>query len=89
VLLGGALAFDLWGDSTYNAAKAEMTSQSRRDSLYDSANTKRFAAIGLGIGGAAAAGVAVWLFVRSASSHHEQAIRVVPTHNGVAVTGAF
>jgi len=89
VLLGGALGFDLWGDATYNDAKAEMTSQSRRDSLYDSANDKRYAAIGLGVGGVAAAGVAVWLFLRPAKSHDEQAVRVVPTHNGFAVTGAF
>jgi hypothetical protein len=89
VLLGGALGSDLWGDSTYNAAKAEMTSQSRRDSLYDSANTKRYAAIGLGVGGVAAAGVAVWLFLRPGSHQDEQAVRVVPTHNGVAVMGGF
>lgn len=89
VLLGGALAFDLWGDSTYDDAKAEMTSQSRRDSLYDSANTKRYAAIGLGVSGVAAAGVAVWLFLRPSHAHDEQAVRVVPTHNGLAVTGAF
>ena len=89
VLLGGALAFDLWGDSTYNDAKAEMTSQSRRDSLYDSANSKRYVAIGFGVGGVAAAGVAVWLWLRPSHARDEQAVRVVPTHNGVAVTGAF
>lgn len=91
VLLGGALAFDLWGNSTYDDAKAEMTSQARRDSLYDSANTKRYVAIGLGVGGIAAAGVATWLFLRG--GHEEpasgQAVRVVPTSNGVAVLGSF
>lgn len=91
VLLGGALAFDLWGDSTYNDAKAEMTSQSRRDSLYDSANTKRYVAIGLGAGGIAAAGVATWLFLRG--GHDEaataQAVRIVPASNGFAVIGSF
>lgn len=90
-LLGGALAFDLWGDSTYNDAKAEMTSQARRDSLYDSANTKRDVAIGLGVGGIAAAGVATWLFLRGGhdESSTAQAVRVVPTSNGLAVLGSF
>jgi hypothetical protein len=90
-LLGGAVAFDLMGDSTYNDAKAEMTSQSRRDSLYDSANTKRYVAIGLGVGGIAAGGVAVWMFLhaRHEDRSSEQAIHVVPTHNGFAVVGGF
>ena len=91
VLLGGALVFDLWGNSTYDDAKAEMTSQARRDSLYDSANTKRYVAIGLGVGGIAAAGVATWLFLRG--GHDEasttQALHVVPTGNGLAVLGSF
>ena len=90
-LLGGALVFDLWGDSTYNDAKAEMTSQARRDSLYDSANTKRYVAVGLGVGGIAAAGVATWLFLRGghAESSTAQAVHVVPTGNGLAVLGSF
>lgn len=90
-LIGGAVAFDLWGDSTYNDAKAEMMSQSRRDSLYNSANTKRYVAIGMGIGGIAAGGVAVWMFLhaRHADSSSEQAIHLVPTHNGVAIVGGF
>jgi len=29
-LLGAGLGFELWGDSKYNAAKAELASQSRR-----------------------------------------------------------
>jgi hypothetical protein len=89
VLLGAGLAFDLSGDSTYDDAKAETTSQARRDSLYDSANSKRYAAIGLGVGGVAAAGVAVWLFLRHDDRPGEQALRVVPTHSGLAVTGSF
>ncbi len=90
-LIGGAVAFDLWGDSTYNDAKAEMTSQSRRDSLYNAANTKRYVAIGMGIGGIAAGGVAVWMFLRArhADSSSEQAIHLVPTQNGVSIAGGF
>jgi hypothetical protein len=91
VLLGGSLAFDLWGDSTYNDAKAELTSQSRRNSLYDSANTKRYAAIGFGVGGAAAAGVAVWLFLRAGHSNaaSEQAVHLVPSPTGIAIVGSY
>jgi hypothetical protein len=33
VLLGGALGFSLWGDSTYDEAKAEMTDQARREAM--------------------------------------------------------
>jgi hypothetical protein len=87
-LLGGALAFDLWGNSTYNDAKAEMTSQSQRDSLYDSANDKRYTSIGFLAGGAAAAGVAVWLFVRGEHAD-SNATAIVPTSSGVAVFGHF
>jgi len=63
-LLGGALGFSLWGDSTYDKAKAEMMDQARRDSLYDSANHKRYAAEGLAVAGVGCAGVAVWLYLR-------------------------
>jgi hypothetical protein len=91
VLLGGSLAFDLWGDSTYNDAKAEMTSQSRRTSLYDSANTKRYAAIGFGVGGVAAAGVAVWLFLRAGhdDAASERTVRIVPSPTGIAIVGSY
>ena len=63
-LLGGALGFSLWGDSTYDKAKAEMMDQARRDSLYDSANHKRYAAEGLAVAGVGCTGVAVWLYLR-------------------------
>lgn len=63
-LLGGALAFSLWGDSTYHDAQSELTDQSRRDTLEASANRKRLAAQGLVAGGVGCAGVAVWLYLR-------------------------
>jgi|HubBroStandDraft_6_1064221.scaffolds.fasta_scaffold95363_2 hypothetical protein len=91
VLLGGALGFDLWGNSTYNDAKAEMTSQSRRDSLYDSANDRRYVAEGLAVGGIAAAGVAVWLYIRGRGedSPPPTASRFVVSPAGVAFGGSF
>jgi len=59
VLLGGALAFDLIGDSTYEDAKA------KRDlDLYDSANHMRYAAEGLLAAGAVTVGVSVYLWLR-------------------------
>lgn len=93
VVLGSALGFSLWGDSTYDEAKAEMTDQARRDSLYDSANRKRFAAQGLAVAGVGCAGVAVWLYLRqrSASTEPTSAARLifVPTGSGIGVVGRF
>ena len=93
VLGGAALGFSLSGDSTYNQAKAEMTDQARRDSLYNSANTKRFVAQGLGIAGLAGAGVAVWLFVRGSHDEHPgaatHASQVTVSPAGIAFSGVF
>jgi hypothetical protein len=92
-LLGGALGMHLWGNATYDDAKAEMTDQARRDELYDSANTKRYLAQGLGVAGLATAGVAVWLWLRSpgesptAATARRRSVVVSPT--GIAIIGAF
>jgi hypothetical protein len=89
-LLGGALGLELWARSTYDDAKAEMTSQTRRDSLYDSANTKRYVGQGLAVAGAAAVGIAVWLYLRgSREPTMESASKLVVSPTGVAWTGAF
>lgn len=92
-LLGGGLGFELWGRSKYDAAKAEMMSQSRRDSLQDAANTRRYVAEALAVTGLAAGGVAVWLYLRGGSSERdamtESSLRVVPTTTGLAVAGRF
>jgi hypothetical protein len=58
-LLGGALVFDLWGDRTYNDAVAKHDV-----SLWNSANTKRYVAEGMLVGGIACAGVATYLWLR-------------------------
>jgi hypothetical protein len=92
VLLGGALGASLWGDSTYDRAKAE-TDLARRDALYDSANTRRYVADGLAIAGVACAGVAVWLYLRAPDDEHAAASarrhQVVISPTGIAVMGAF
>ena len=63
VLLGGALGFDLWGDSTYDQSKKEPDLAKQTD-LWHSANTKRYVAEGMLGAGVACAGVAVWLWLR-------------------------
>jgi hypothetical protein len=90
-LLGGGLGFELWAESNYDAAKAEMMSQSRRDSLYDSAATKRYVAQGLAVTGLAAGGVAVWLYLRSGEhgAPTNASLQVVPMAGGLAVAGRF
>src|SRR5687768_6022413 len=72
-LLGGALGFSLWGDSTYDDAKAELT-KARRDSLYDSANRMRYAAQGLTVAGIGCAGVAIWLYLRQRNTWAEPTV---------------
>jgi hypothetical protein len=91
-LLGGGLGLELWASSSYNDAKAEKTSQARRDSLESSANNRRYAAEGVAVAGVAVAGVAVWLWVR----HHGErspmvtaARHVVVSPTGFAVIGGF
>jgi hypothetical protein len=93
VLLGGGLGFELWAQSKYNAAKAEMTSQPQRSSLYNAANARRLVAEGLAVGGLAAGGVAVWLYLRDEGGRGhaptDATVRIVPTVAGLAVSGRF
>jgi len=95
VLLGGALGFSLWGNSTYDDAKAELMDQARRDSLYDSANLKRYTAEGLAVAGVGCAGVAVWLYLRQRSSRAETTsaraghLMIAPTASGIGLVGQF
>lgn len=92
-LLGGGGGFELWAESRYDAAKSEMTSQSRRDSLYDSANTRRHVAGVLVVSGIAAGGAAVWLYLRDRNPEHsaktDASVKVVPMATGLALLGQF
>ncbi len=91
-LLGGALAFDLSGDSTYSQAQAEVMVQSRRTSLYNSANSDRALAQGFLIGGVAAAGVATWMFLfhrHGETPPPATSMRFVASPAGFAVLGGF
>ena len=60
---GGALGLELSASSTYDKAKRE-DDNAKQDSLWHSANNRRYAAVGLGAAGVACAGVAVWLYLR-------------------------
>ena len=91
-LLGGGLGFELGAESRYGTANAEMTSQQRRDSLYNSANTDRHVAQVLAAGGLAAATAAVWLYLRAGSRERNLAstsIHIVPRATGLALLGQF
>lgn len=92
VLIGAGVGALLWGNSTYDQAKAEMNDQKRRDDLYDSANAKRYVAIGLGAAGIATAGVAVWLFFRHDSDEAKVTAsrrQVVISPTGISILGTF
>jgi hypothetical protein len=93
VVLGGGLGFELSAESRYDAAKAEMMSQPRRDSLYSAANTRRYVAEALAVGGLAAGGAAVWLYLRDGKRERhgpaDASVHVVPTVTGLALAGRF
>jgi hypothetical protein len=80
VILGGvAIGLDVSARGRYDDAAASRDPEVRAD-LYDSAVARRRAAIGLGVGAVAAAGVAGWLWWRERSR-----VIVTPIDGGVAV----
>ena len=91
-LLGG-LGLELWAESRYDAAKAEMMSEPRQDSLYSAANTRRYVSEALAVGGLAAGGAAVWLYLRDGKRERhapaEASVHVVPTVTGLALAERF
>lgn len=95
VLLGGALGFSLWGDSTYEAAKAETRDQARRDSLERAAERRRYVAEGLAAAGVGCAGVAAWLYLRHRGGRAEPSpartrrVTLAPGASGIGVAGWF
>lgn len=91
-LLGGGLGFELWAESRYDAVNAEMTSQQRRDTLYNSANTTRHVAGAFAAAGLAAGAAAVWLYLRTDRREHRPvstSMHLVPRANGIALLGQF
>jgi hypothetical protein len=86
-LAGLAVAFDLWGDSTYDQAKTEPARTTQLD-LWRSANAKRYTAEVMGVGALGCAAAAVWLYVRGRQAN-EPTRAVVVTPIGVAAWGRF
>ena len=92
---GAALGFELSARSTYDKTTA-ATDPARRDSLWHSANTRRYVAEGLGVAGVACAGVAVWLYLRpggESASTHAARLHVAPivagSATGLLITGTY
>ncbi len=79
VLLAGALAFDVWGNSTYDDAVAHHSVDD-----WNSANDKRYTAEGLLAAGLGCAGVATYLWLRDQddSSHARTATVIAPIATG-------
>ena len=97
-LFAGAVGFELSASSTYDESKREMDN-AKQDSLWQSANTRRYVAVGFGVAGIAAAGVAVWLYLRGgdpeASAHITQVGRLIvepilgSDRAGLVLTGTY
>ncbi len=86
VIGGTALGFELWARSTYDEITPAM-SETRRNSLWRSANHKRYAAQGLGIAAIGTAGAAAWLYFRSTSKEAPSANHAVTLHMAPMIAG--
>ncbi len=70
VLAGGAVGFELWGNSTIdkaNAAAKDPAMHGQVNSLWHSANTKRYTAEAMAAGAIGCAGAAIVLYLRGGS----------------------
>jgi hypothetical protein len=88
---GAAVAFHLSGDSTYERAK-QAVDQEERESLYQSANNKRYLAQGFGVAALGAAGAAVYFTLRGGDSRASTTAMtpvVSPQLAGVALVGRW
>jgi hypothetical protein len=84
---GAGIGFEFWARSTYNNALAEPDPV-KQGSTWQSANTKRYLADGLG-GVAAASGVlAIWLWMRSGDDTAVQPV-VGPGNAGLVFIGSW
>lgn len=88
-LLATGLVVELAAESTYNDAKTNLD-PNKQLSLWHSANNERYVAEALAIGGVAAAGVAVWLYVRD---RRAEKAAVAPMASGdrvgIQIVGGF
>ncbi|HSN25890.1 MAG TPA: hypothetical protein VLT45_06375, partial [Kofleriaceae bacterium] len=90
MLLGGSLGFELWGESTYDDAKKEPD-PAKQDSLWSSANTKRYVAEGMLGAGIAVGAVAVWMWLRHPEATEKVAVTPLAGGGiaGLALDGRF
>lgn len=88
VLGGGAVFFELSARSVYSDAQA-ATDRAHQVDLWNSANTRHWAAGGLTLAAAAGAGVATYLYVRH--RRHEVAVTpvVTGTSGGLSIGGVW
>jgi hypothetical protein len=93
-LAGGAVGFELWARSKYDASRVEPD-DTTQEALWHAANTRRYVALGLGATAAVSVGVAVVLFVRTPRERAATAsrVRVQPVAGanaaGLVVRGSF
>lgn len=91
-LLGSSVALGLSADGTYGDAKREPD-DARQRSLWHTANTKRYVAEGLAIGGLACAGLAVWRYLRHGTVESRSQLELGPVAGrgtaGVQLRGHF
>jgi hypothetical protein len=97
VALGGAVAFEISAERVFDESQAEPDPM-KSDLLFAKANHRRYAAEALAVTGLAAAGVAVWLYLRppvydASGPVASRGVDVVPTvsaqYSGVVFMGRF
>jgi hypothetical protein len=94
-LLGGGIGFEVSARSRYDDYKAAPASSedeaAHKESLYASANTRRYVADALIAGGIVTGGVAIWLYLRGRDREPGAAtsVQVIPRIDGLAVLGRF
>lgn len=84
--LGGAVVFELWGESTYHSSQHEPD-PNKQDALWRSANHERYAAEAFAGAAVACGAVAVWLYLRAGST-----APVASAQNGgmsIGITGSY
>ncbi|MGE0549487.1 MAG: hypothetical protein AB7R00_20635 [Kofleriaceae bacterium] len=91
VLAVGVIGLELWARATYDKAVVEPN-DAEQESLWQAANTRRYAAIGTGVVAAGCVGVAVYMFTRaparSAENATASAVNVRPVI-GIDVAGVL
>jgi hypothetical protein len=92
---GVALGFNIAGDHKYDDARSARMQGAgvAADSLYQQANTRRYAAEGFAIAAVGCAGAAVYLYVRSRGEGRAEATAIAPVVSprlaGLAVAGSW